>query len=144
VNLFADVEAFQALRLFEPPELTFADGEFRKSCMTCKETLPLRAFRNESFTGYGTARCKSCLKQHDRIVREHEYAELIERFGSACNICGADRCEPNRSIRMCVDVDHQRGVVRGLLCKTCNVGIGMLKDDPVIVAKVMTYLLERS
>lgn len=39
-----------------------------------------------------------------------------------------------------VDHDHKTGAVRGLLCNNCNTGIGMLKDDPRLLARGIAYL----
>lgn len=41
---------------------------------------------------------------------------------------------------LCVDHDHDTGAVRGLLCGPCNLGIGKLADDPVIIANAVKYL----
>lgn len=42
--------------------------------------------------------------------------------------------------RLAVDHCHSSGTVRGLLCRVCNSGIGLLKDDPVLVARALDYL----
>jgi hypothetical protein len=39
-----------------------------------------------------------------------------------------------------VDHNHKTGVIRGLLCKTCNVGIGYLKDSPLLLMAAADYL----
>ena len=44
----------------------------------------------------------------DRLVRE---------FGPACQVCGAPS-------ELCVDHDHETGLVRGLLCLRCNTAEG--------------------
>ncbi|MCP4994783.1 MAG: hypothetical protein GY934_13530 [Gammaproteobacteria bacterium] len=41
---------------------------------------------------------------------------------------------------LAVDHCHRTHAIRGLLCRTCNSGIGLLKDDPTIVAKAAAYL----
>jgi hypothetical protein len=41
---------------------------------------------------------------------------------------------------LCVDHDHDTGAVRGLLCSPCNLGIGKLADDPVIIHSALKYL----
>jgi hypothetical protein len=91
---------------------------------------------------FGKARCRQCLKEHDQVVRSHDYWSLVERFGNHCNSCHAPQAEPMRPhIRFCIDVNHQRMTVRGLLCKKCNVGIGMVDDDPQRLLMLALYLM---
>ncbi len=66
-----------------------------------------------------------------------DFFELLERQGGVCAVCGG--VEKARS-RLSVDHCHDTGVVRGLLCTNCNVGIGRLKDDPDLLRKAVAYL----
>lgn len=45
--------------------------------------------------------------------------------------------------RLHVDHCHTTGKVRGLLCYNCNNGIGRLKDDVDLMAKIIVYLKEK-
>lgn len=72
------------------------------------------------------------------------YDVMLASQGGVCAICATETPGGRGKIRsFVVDHCHISGVVRGLLCHTCNTAIGLLKDDPKIVAKAVAYL-ERS
>lgn len=48
--------------------------------------------------------------------------------------------EANRYNVLCVDHDHETGVVRGLLCMRCNRAIGMLGDSHEVLVSAISYL----
>jgi len=72
-----------------------------------------------------------------------QYEELERVQGGCCAICG--RKEPllrdGKPARWHVDHDHVRKMVRGLLCSSCNNGIGRFKDDPALLQRAASYLL---
>jgi hypothetical protein len=51
-----------------------------------------------------------------------------------CAICDSYLEDPY------VDHDHTTLKVRGLLCLTCNAGIGMLQDNPDLLERAVQYL----
>jgi hypothetical protein len=57
---------------------------------------------------------------------------LIAQNGG-CAICGSTHL-------LSVDHCHETGVVRGVLCRKCNAGIGQLGDDVDRVERATTYL----
>jgi hypothetical protein len=65
-----------------------------------------------------------------------EYNAMSAAQGGKCCIC--EEVEKT----LCVDHDHKTGKVRALLCKACNVALGMFKDDVTIVANAARYLDE--
>jgi hypothetical protein len=84
------------------------------------------------------------LKNRFGITLE-DYLAMFQRQGGVCAVCGnhetcRDSRNPTQIRALAVDHNHETGVVRGLLCHACNLGIGSLKDDPTLLAKAIAYL----
>ena len=58
--------------------------------------------------------------------------------GRACAICRKDLEFPSKTFH--VDHDHATGRVRGVLCSSCNRGIGYLQENPEILRRAAEYL----
>lgn len=58
---------------------------------------------------------------------------LFAKNGGMCWIC-------SKSVSECVDHDHDSGKIRGALCRTCNAGLGLFKDNADIVLSAALYL----
>lgn len=69
-----------------------------------------------------------------------EYERLVSAQKGACAICGSKNPKTNRMKRFCIDHDHKSGEIRGLLCASCNSGIGLLGDDPKKLMRAVRYL----
>ena len=91
--------------------------------------------------------CKPCRRERELGITEQVFSELLESQGGACAICGGQ--EPKRAA-MSVDHNHEccppetRGCDRcrrGILCSRCNMGIGLLGDDPDVLIAAAKYLL---
>lgn len=65
-----------------------------------------------------------------------DFETMLSNQGGVCAICGE---RPKRR-RLAVDHCHQTGRVRGLLCYSCNVGIGALRDSPDVIRSAIAYL----
>jgi hypothetical protein len=66
---------------------------------------------------------------------------FIEQEGK-CLICEVLLKAPY-DIYTHADHDHTTGEFRGLLCSTCNTGLGKFKDSIILLNKAMNYLEER-
>jgi hypothetical protein len=73
-------------------------------------------------------------------ITKEQFYDLLSKQGDCCAICGSS--EPvGSSSQWKVDHDHVTGKVRGLLCNTCNVGLGMFRDDSELLKTASKYLI---
>lgn len=60
-----------------------------------------------------------------------------------CQICGATADSPrnHRAKRLCIDHCHEtEGVIRGVLCASCNMALGSVQSDPNILKNMASFL----
>ncbi|MBC8391514.1 MAG: endonuclease VII domain-containing protein [Deltaproteobacteria bacterium] len=78
------------------------------------------------------------LKQYGITI--DEYYGILEKQGGKCAICGSTDSGDKRTKRFHLDHCHETGKVRGLLCASCNMGIGKFKESPDILLRASKYL----
>jgi hypothetical protein len=78
----------------------------------------------------------SYLKTNYGITLE-DYNFLLEKQNEKCKICN-NECPTGKSLA--VDHNHETGKVRGLLCKNCNIGLGMFFDNIDFLESAVLYL----
>jgi hypothetical protein len=63
--------------------------------------------------------------------------------GKPCDICEASetRSRSGKITRPCQDHDAVTNTLRGVLCARCNLGLGHLVHDPVLIRKAAQYLI---
>lgn len=59
--------------------------------------------------------------------------KVLDVTQKSCDICGGAN-------KLHVDHEHTTGVVRGLLCNTCNLGLGAFKDSSTLLESAIIYL----
>lgn len=69
-----------------------------------------------------------------------ECREMLARQGGVCAICQRKRVGDARGTRLHVDHCHSTGRIRGLLCGSCNIGLGKFADDAERIARAALYL----
>lgn len=78
------------------------------------------------------------LKRKYNLTAE-DYERLLVGQNGRCAICLTDSPGgPGGTFH--VDHDHATGVVRGLLCSSCNAALGLLKDSTIAIARALSYL----
>lgn len=129
-------------------DLTYAPPDVPPSthqqCRICNTLKPLSSFLVRSDTTKYRTNCNACRSickaaTDYNTTREHLLSLLSEQ-NNCCRICGSDGSDHKSFSRLVVDHDHTTGEVRGLLCHTCNVGLGHFKDSPELLQAAITYL----
>lgn len=124
-----------------------AASQQKRKCSRCGETKPLAEFPTSGTNASGTTRyryCKPCHSDYQRAGRlkalfnltPDEYDQIAQHQGGACFICGR---LPKKQ-RLNVDHDHKSGLVRGLLCFSCNLALGRFRDDLSRLERAVEYL----
>jgi hypothetical protein len=71
------------------------------------------------------------------------YHNILYLQNNKCAICGSGDWE-SKSRAMDLDHDHETGKVRGILCHSCNIAIGLLSDNPNTIYAAAVYLRDGS
>jgi len=64
-----------------------------------------------------------------------EHTRMLAAQGGNCAVCKS----PSQRGRLCVDHDHVTGKVRSLLCRQCNLALGLLKENSERIYKLAEY-----
>ena len=102
-----------------------ADG-LRSECKQCGNS------RNKTYTNADKEKLRKLKSLFN--LSEDDYNAMLSHANNACEICHGT------TGHLCVDHNHSNGKVRGILCTTCNFGIGHLEDNPAIIASAIDYL----
>lgn len=141
-----------------------------KNCTKCKIEKPLSAFEKQKRGKFGLrGQCKTCRAQYfqDNKIRFRERSKrnmalwlknnpdqalntvLVRNYGITAEIYKSLLCEQGGTCKICsrattkrlaVDHCHETGVVRGLLCTSCNTGLGLFAERPELLVKAAAYL----
>lgn len=75
-----------------------------------------------------------------------QYNEMLRKQDNKCKICNKESYMYDNRIKgfknLAVDHDHKTGKVRGLLCDSCNHGLGNFRDNIDTLYNAMIYLRE--
>jgi hypothetical protein len=113
-----------------------------KHCRRCEQVKSHCEWdRNSSASDGLSTRCKACRVIEGRVghlkrkygMTEAEREDLIASQVGVCSICLSAPAEH-------VDHDHETGMVRGVLCFSCNAALGQFKDRPKALRRAAAYV----
>jgi hypothetical protein len=106
----------------------------KNSARINEQMRALRASDRERFRRYDRKR---------RLIKLgatlEEYEALLEAQGGVCAICQGPPNGKDPDIYH-IDHDHETGVLRGLLCHSCNTSLGHFRDDVATLRRAIEYL----
>ncbi len=123
-----------------------------KTCPGCKQTKDVSEFYKRRGDKPGSY-CKACNRDYQTAYREQDpKADIVRRRGyqnkyvyglspeevaklpKECQVCDS-------TDRLHIDHDHFTGKVRGILCFSCNLGVGRFQDNSNLLIRAADYLM---
>jgi hypothetical protein len=132
-------------------EILIRDELGRKQCIRCLGWHTVTDFYPAANTvDHRRAFCKFCAAKEDSVKRHHlglvAYEAMLKAQGECCAVCGIDNPAPDSM--WTIDHDHNccpgtyscGKCIRGLICRRCNMAIGLFKDSPDALNNAANYL----
>lgn len=115
----------------------------RSSCKDCVRVYERDRMRRRYHNGYRDVMLQSnrrvkLLKQYG--LTEADFDAMMVAQEGRCAICGSTETKAKNKKRLTIDHCHKTGVVRGLVCHNCNVGLGTFGDDISVLRAAVAYL----
>lgn len=123
-----------------------------RECTECKEFKPASQYTLErdkrAFGGIAMrSKCRPCneTRKYKAFIKRtygityDDYEKMLDKQKGCCAICKS-RISSARTSRLYVDHCHSTMKVRGLLCSSCNHGLGLFKDSPSLLKRAINYL----
>lgn len=90
--------------------------------------------------------CRSCEREKSRAntfryirgITHEERDSILESQGGVCAVCGTS--DPGSKKGWHVDHSHITQKIRGVLCATCNIALGMVNDSIERLNQLTQYL----
>jgi len=132
-------------------EVLFRDKNGKKQCVRCRIFYQEQDFTSHKRTlDLHQPYCKICVAERMRIrkykIDDSLFKEMLRLQGGSCAICKSEKPDGNNGWHL--DHDHSccEGIntcgkcVRGILCSSCNKGLGHFRDSPELMQKAIWYL----
>lgn len=118
-----------------------------KECQRCFVVKPLTEFNKIRCENRPHPYCKPC---HKESSRDYSYKKkynlsiqdvykILKKQKYACCICNKYLDKES----FVLDHNHHTNEVRGLLCRNCNIGLGLFKDRIDLLSKAVVFLYEQ-
>ena len=108
------------------------------TCSKCKTAYgPENFYKNKNSSTGRDSWCKPCRMEYTTLktysITKEQFDELKAAHNGFCAICKIES-------KLFIDHNHSSGSVRGLLCLSCNFGLGHFKDSEALLLSAIEYL----
>lgn len=129
-----------------------------KICTKCNKEQSLTEYhKNKQGKDGRQPRCRTCLHTAQREYRKSngygasikyrygitldDYNRMLMEQQNKCVLCSIEfESIPGRLSKPVIDHNHSTGKVRALICHPCNVSLGLVKENPETLLKMVEYL----
>lgn len=113
---------------------------FFKNCLGCGDVFEVSG--NRKAQKYCGEKCATTHRKYG--IDEYKYEDYLISQNYKCAICKQEEkaidIRTGQIYELAVDHCHKTGKVRGLLCSSCNQGLGMFKDNIEYLREAIEYL----
>jgi hypothetical protein len=118
----------------------YEEDEDHRKCEKCNIVKVLESFNFSHNKHSGRSyTCKKCQQEHKRIKGCIRKIHPVPPPGH-CPIC-SKFVDGTKKNKWNLDHCHETDEFKGYICRECNLGLGLFKDDPKIMIKAHEYLL---
>lgn len=100
-------------------------------CKECAKTR-IKATRDPD-------RARDCHYRRNYGISLSDFNAMVVSQGDRCAACGTDT-PGGKHNQWCVDHNHVTGKVRQLLCKNCNITLGLVEDSTEHLRQLIDYV----
>ena len=126
-----------------------------RRCCRCREIKDINLFRGQHLTSQypyclPCVRESHCESHRKRLIynkfniTKEDYQKLILDSNNKCKICKQPELHINhaskKTLSLTVDHCHTSGLIRGLICRNCNLMLGNAKDSIKTLRAAIRYL----
>ncbi len=105
---------------------------YQDYCKNCLRLARVRSYQNTSTATLAGNRKRKIKRVYGITQEEYDHL-LAEAKLNGCAICGSLG-------RPHLDHNHDTGEIRQFLCSNCNLALGLLKEDPERMERMIAYV----
>jgi len=75
------------------------------------------------------------------MIDQKTARKFLDELKKTDDLCRVGYCPICRNTGiLCQDHDHVSDRIRGMICRKCNLALGLLQDDPGVIERAAEYL----